>query len=73
MRSEEWWYFTFGCGQKHAGYYVKIRGTFNEARKKMYEKYGKNWGFQYSEKQWEEMKNEPTRYWPMEEELEVME
>lgn len=69
----EYWIFTFGSGQQHAGYYVKIRGTFDEARKKMFEKYGKDWGFQYSEEQWEKLKNNPNRWWPMEKELEVIE
>lgn len=49
----KWWYMTFGCGQKYAGYYVKIYGTYNQARKKMFDKYGKEWSFQYSEKEWE--------------------
>jgi len=70
---EEWWYFTFGCGQKHAGKYVKIMGTFNQARHKMFDKYGKDWGFQYSEKRWKEMEENPNRFWPMETELEVIE
>ena len=26
------WYCTFGCGQKHAGHYVKIKGAFEDAR-----------------------------------------
>lgn len=52
----EYWIFTFGSGQEHAGKYVKIRGTHNQARKKMFEKYGKDWGFQYSEKRWKKKK-----------------
>jgi len=47
-----WWYMTFGWTQKHAGFYVKIYGTFNEARKKMFDKYGREWSFQYSEDEW---------------------
>lgn len=73
MKSDKWWYCTFGCGQKHAGKYVKVRGTFYEARKKMFDKYGKYWGFQYSEKEWKEMEEDPDRCWPMETELEVIE
>lgn len=69
----KWWYFTFGCGQKHEGHYVKIRGTYSEARAKMCEKYGIAWAFQYSESEWEETKNDPNRCWKMEEELEVIE
>lgn len=52
MEREQWWYFTFGCGQKHARHYVKIFGTFDEARKKMFERYGAEWAFQYSEEEW---------------------
>lgn len=51
---EPYWYFTFGCGQKHAGHYVKIRGTYGEARKKMFERFGDEWAFQYSEQEWNE-------------------
>lgn len=51
---EGWWIFTFGSGQEHAGYYVKIWGTFGSAREKMFAEYGKRWAFQYSEKQWKE-------------------
>lgn len=69
----EWWIFTFGCGQENAGKYVKIRGTFQEARAKMFEKYGEEWAFQYSEKNWEEMKADKTRMYRMETELEVIE
>lgn len=46
------WIFTFGVGQEHEGFYVKIYGTHDEARKKMIEKYGTKWAFQYSEGQW---------------------
>lgn len=68
-----WWIFTFGCGQKHEGYYVKIKGTFDSARHKMFAKYGEDWSFQYSEEVWEDMKKDPNRYWPVEKELEVIE
>lgn len=47
-----WWYFTFGCGQIHAGYYVKFFGTFGEARREMFECHGDRWAFQYSEQDW---------------------
>lgn len=70
---EAWWIFTFGCGQRYAGRYVKIRGTFNGARQKMIDKYGLDWGFQYSEKTWEEYERDTKRLWPMETELEVIE
>lgn len=51
---EEVWYFTFGCGQEHAGHYVKIKGTFSEARAKMFDRFGDKWAFQYSEQEWNE-------------------
>lgn len=34
------------------GHYVKFYGTFDEARKKMFDKYGPHWAFQYSEAEW---------------------
>ena len=52
------WYFTFGTGQKHAGKYVKIVGTAQEAREKMFEVFGRNWSWQYSQKQWDNPKKE---------------
>ena len=70
---EQWWVFTFGCGQPHAGYYVKIRGTFAEAREKMVKKYGIKWAFQRSWEEWEKIVNDPDRWYPLEEELEVIE
>lgn len=65
--------FTFGCGMAHAGYYVKVRGTYASARRKMCEKYGDQWSFQYSESEWTKMQNNPDRYWELEKELEVIE
>lgn len=52
MPPEQWWIFTFGYGQEHAGHYVRIYGTFSKARHKMIEKYGKEWAMQYSEQEW---------------------
>lgn len=46
------WIFTFGCGQPHEGYYVKIYGTYSEARKEMIDRYGKQFAFQYTEEEW---------------------
>ena len=54
------WIFTFGYGQQHQGKYVKISGTFGEAREKMFKKYGPEWAFQYSEEEWEKWE----RIWP---------
>lgn len=71
--SDRYWIFTFGSGQQHAGYYVKIRGTFDEARAKMFEKYGEDWSFQYSEEKWNEWERSRPPYVPIEKELEVIE
>lgn len=49
---DEYWYFTFGANQEHAGHYVRIRGTFAEARAEMFARYGNRWAFQYSEQEW---------------------
>lgn len=46
------WVFTFGAGQKHEGHFVRISGTFEEARAEMFARYGKEWAFQYSEEEW---------------------
>lgn len=73
MKKEEWWVFTFGCGHPHAGYYVKIKGSFDEARKKMFQKYGAKWGLQYSWDEWTKIRDNPERWYPLEEELEVIE
>lgn len=67
---EEKWYFTFGSGQEHAGHYVIMTGSYVIAREKMIEKYGIHWGFQYSEEEWNEMLNDPNRWWPLETPLE---
>ena len=35
------WIFTFGSGQKHEGYYVRVTAdSYIDARRKMVEKYG---------------------------------
>ena len=66
---ERYWIFTFGCGQQHAGHYVKFYGTYTSAREQMLEKYGTEWCFQYSEDEWNTMLNNPNRRFPMETEL----
>ncbi len=70
MTTDRYWIFTFGSGQKHAGHYVKIKGTYGSARQKMVDKYGLSWAFQYSEEEWNKFKEDPNRWWPMETELE---
>ena len=69
---KEAWIFTFCGDQPNAGKFVKIYGSFNTARSKMFNKYGDKWGFQYSEKEWNDMKNNPNRKWDMETELETI-
>ena len=59
---DETWVFTFGCGQKHEGKYVRIKGTYEEAREKMVEKYGLAWAFQYSEEEWSEWEQRRPEY-----------
>jgi len=41
------WYFTFGCGQVHAGHYHVIHGTFDEARMEMHARFEDKWSMQY--------------------------
>lgn len=52
--SNETWVFTFGCGQRHAGHFVRLSGTHDEAREKMFRLFGEEWCWQYSEEQWAE-------------------
>ena len=63
------WVFTFGVGQKHEGRCVRIKGTYEEAREEMVRRYGTEWAFQYSAKQWDKWKKDPNRAWCMEKEL----
>ena len=51
----QWWIFTFGQNSINAGHYVKIRGTYSQARQKMFKRYGNDWAFQYLKKEWDEM------------------
>ena len=48
MKNSQDWIFTFGCGQEHAGHYVRIKGTYDDARDEMFRRYGDKWAFQYS-------------------------
>jgi hypothetical protein len=71
---KEWWVFTFGCGHTYAGYYVKIKGTYAEARRKMCKKYGIKWAFQYSLEEWQRIiAKMDALHQPHEQELEVIE
>lgn len=73
MKKDEWYIFTFGCGQQNEGRYVRVRGSYWEARQKMVERYGLNWAFQYSEEQWNTWLKEKPFYIPAETELGVIE
>jgi len=41
------WYFTFGFGQTYASKYHVVYGTKDEAREKMFERFGSKWAMQY--------------------------
>lgn len=44
------WYFTFCMDdEEHCNDYAVFEGTYEEARKKMFERFGRCWAFQYSE------------------------
>jgi hypothetical protein len=45
------WYFTFMQKQEYKNRYVKIFGTFFEAREKMVKAFGDQWCIQYSEEE----------------------
>lgn len=69
MLDKQWWIFTFCSGQKYGGRYVKFYGTYSEARDQMFEHFGVDWGFQYSEEEWNEYANDTNRMWEMETEI----
>lgn len=70
MEEKQWYIFTFGYGQQHQNQYVKIYGTYNSARQKMFDKYGGEWAFQYTEPEWNQWEKERPYYLPIEEMLE---
>lgn len=70
---KQYWIFTFGEGHLYPGYYVKIYGSYGEARRKMIEKYGIKWSFQHSAQEWEDWEQNRPWYCPIEKELEVIE
>lgn len=63
------WVFTFGFGQPSAGHCVRIKGTFDEARAKMFKKYGTEWSMQYSAEEWAQIEQKPHRWYPIETEI----
>ena len=50
--------FTFGYGHAYPNKFVRIKGTFNSARKEMFRLHGAKWAFQYpsTEKKLQELK-----------------
>ncbi len=65
------WIFTFGQSHRFAGKYVKIFGTYESARAEMFERFGEEWAFQYSEEAWQEIVDNPARVWPVEKEMDI--
>lgn len=68
----QWYYFTFGVGQKYEGHYVRFFGTYEEARKQMVERHGHSWAFQYTEEEWAAWEDRCTKegmLWMLETEL----
>ena len=70
---ENEWIFTFGCGQKNQGKCVRLKGTYDKARKKMFRLFGSEWAFQYPASEWEEKKNDPNRIYSLEVESDLKE
>lgn len=71
--SKTFWIFTFGCGQKYEGGYVKVYAkTYQGARAKMIARYGSDWAFQYSEEEWDEWITRRPPYVTPEVEIEVV-
>lgn len=68
----QWWIFTFGCGQKYQNRFVKIYGTFDEARRTMFDKYGEEWAFQYTEEDWIDWEKRRPAYLPVEQCMEKL-
>ena len=69
---QQWWIFTIGYGLPHQNTYVKIKGTYDSAREKMFERYGNKWSNQYSLKSWDEWLRKRPKYIPVETLLEVI-
>jgi len=53
MQEQQNWYFTFGSAHAHPNGYIKLQGSFSEARAKMFELFDSKWSMQYNEKQFE--------------------
>lgn len=66
INDKRWYVFTFGSGQQHQGHYVRIYGTAQSARDKMFERYGKAWCSQYTEAEWEDWVQRAPAWVPVE-------
>ena len=66
------WIFIFGSGHVHEGKYVAVYGKCGEARRKMADKYGYTWAFQYSIDDWQTWLREKPWYVSAETELETI-
>ena len=51
MKEEQNWYFTFGQSSLFRNKYMKVYGTLEEARERMFETFEAYWAFQYDEKE----------------------
>lgn len=47
MAPKREWIFTFGINHKHSGKFVRIFGTYDDAREVMFLMHSDAWGFQY--------------------------
>jgi hypothetical protein len=47
LTEQEEWLFSFGYGQAHPNKYVRIKGSWSEARDEMVRRHGIKWAFQY--------------------------
>lgn len=62
--------FTFGDGQRHAGKFVRISGeTREECRIQMFEQFGDQWAFCYTEEEWKRWEQTRPFWCPIETEL----
>jgi hypothetical protein len=68
------WFFTFGQDHAHPNSYVKFKGTFMGARRRMLSIYGQRWSGQYDKREIEDMarKYRITEYVPSKAELGIV-
>ena len=72
VEEPRWWVFTFGVNHLYAGHYVRIFGTFSEARGKMFGLFDAYWAFQYSQEQWDAtVERMRSMGWPVETEMDI--